>query len=121
MGAALVGATFHPYWTRRLNEPDRIVLIAMALTALDSPRKGQQAGVYWAGHEALAVALAGDCPKPDEPGYPAAMRRVSRACTNLARAGAIRTIRRAAPGRHALYELTLDNWQHPTLLDDQEA
>lgn len=117
MGAGLVGAAYHPYWTQRLNHPTRIVLYAMALTALDAPRKGQAANVYWGGHEALAIALDGDCPKPDEPGYDAAMRKVSRCVTILHRAGAIKTLKKPQPGRRAHYELTLDNWQHPTLLD----
>lgn len=112
MGARLVGEAF-AFATRVPLKPNEMrLLLWMSLIALDSDRPPR----YFAAREASALALGRQVPDAPDPLDPAAssitavreaaFQRVKLATQGLARAGAIRNLRRGREGTRAEYELT---------------
>lgn len=101
MGASLVAlALLH----RDLPDRTRLVLVAMALVALDTDRKGQEAAVYWGGWDHLAQVLG----YPDARTGTAGHKAVTRALATLQDRGLVKPVkvRGGGPG-HQEYRLTL--------------
>jgi hypothetical protein len=102
VGAANVLRVYHS-WRRHLDDRPFCLLAYMALRARDNDAEPW----YGAGHEELAVIALGLAIGTERERL-AALRAVSRAMKALHAAGAIRTSKRARPGRQATYRLTLD-------------
>lgn len=106
MGARLVGLALQPCWGH-LPDAARVVLVAMALTARDTPSRGAPADTYWAGHDYLAMTLTGNVPDDHNRPTPADLYKITRAVRALKKAGAILEVEAARGGRQAVYRLTL--------------
>ncbi|MEO7017241.1 MAG: hypothetical protein ABI067_11975 [Leifsonia sp.] len=112
MGAQLVGKAFVFASRVALKPNEKLLLIWMSHTALDSDRPPR----YFAAREASALALGRmvpDAPDPDASNAPeiqaerlAAFQRVKIATQGLVKAGAIRNVRRGREGTRAEYALT---------------
>lgn len=115
MGAALVGAALNPHWAQ-LAETDRLILVTMAHTALDTSRRTEiPARVYWAGHEYLMTVLLGREPERGTSDYEAAKKRVQRSISRLIEAGTIERITVANGKKRTRYRLCLDEFNQPKL------
>jgi len=88
-------------WTHVSDRAFRI-LVRMAVTALDTPSKGQPAAVYHGGRELLAMSLRSE--GSDETKF----RAVKRAVAELSEAGAIEHVASGWAGQNAVYRLTLN-------------
>lgn len=107
MGARLVAATLNPHWSHLGDRAFRVLTI-MALTALDTPRNGQEAGLYWAGHEYLCAVMYGtDDPAENQ------RQAVKRAVRELVKAGAIEVAQASTGRRRARYRVTADQLRNP--------
>lgn len=101
MGASLVIQVFAS-WTHLSDRAFR-VLVRMAVTALDTPSKGQSAGIYRGGRDLLAMSLRSDKGTADT-----RYRAVKRAVAELTEAGAIEHLKTGWAGQNAVYRLTLN-------------
>lgn len=86
-------------WTS-LTYRARTVLTAMALTALDTPRLGQPARLYYGGPDFLAETLTGSVTD-------SSMRQARKALTELVRAGAVERVTRGGQGHGSEYRVVL--------------
>lgn len=115
MGAMLVGAALNPHWAQ-LTDTDRLILITMAHTALDSSRSADiPARVYWGGHEYLMTVLLGHEPERGTAEYAAAKKRVQRSIGRLVDAGTLERIATANGKKRTRYRLCLDEFNVPEL------
>lgn len=89
-----------------IDKDAKLVLVAMALMALDTPRNGRPSGIYFGGHEYLMGVYRGEIPGHGTPEYQAARQAVKRCLMKLTAAGSIELLRPAARGRQAEYRLT---------------
>jgi hypothetical protein len=112
VGAQLVGRVLD-HW-QHLPDVQYRVLLRMAHTALDWPRRDQPAATYWGGHELLARTLRRDWPAATDPRSrqqrDVILRDVRRACVELVKDGAIEIIdtgRTVRSGHAQVYRLTL--------------
>lgn len=115
MGAGLVQrALLEPV------DPDaKCILVAMALVALDVPREGQEAGIYWGGREYLMQVAFGCIPDPGTEEYDLAARKLKRRITKLTKAGSLELIS-PATGRHrARYRVLPDPVDNVRLLPNR--
>jgi hypothetical protein len=97
MGAALARAAVR---IEGLRPRAHTALIAMALLALDKPRNGRPARVYFAGHQRLIREL-GKYPSPTN------MRHLRRDVSDLVQAGIVKRLGDPEPGRTVAYELLI--------------
>lgn len=111
MGARLAKATLDPYWASRLSPDQRVVLTAMALTALDTERQGQEPGIYWGGWEYLWLAYKGELPEPGTPGHRSAQNSLRRMLQALRDAGAIEMVEQGSGRRRSRYKVTPANYK----------
>lgn len=103
MGSRLVSLVL-ARWTHVSDRAFR-VLVRMAHTALDEPKDGQPAGLYFGGRDLLAMTLRNERGgKPDS-----LARSVRYALDELIEAGAIKRLHHGRAGRNTVYELTLAN------------
>ncbi|NEN06333.1 hypothetical protein G3T36_10640 [Diaminobutyricibacter tongyongensis] len=112
MGAQLVGKAFAFASRVTLKPNEKLLLLWMSLTALDSDNPPR----YFAARESSALALGRmvpDAPPQGDPNAPAieaeraaAFQRVKIATQGLVQAGAIRNARRGREGTRAEYVLT---------------
>ncbi|PKQ20171.1 MAG: hypothetical protein CVT66_06205 [Actinobacteria bacterium HGW-Actinobacteria-6] len=109
MGARLVSLALNPAWSN-LTPPARLAFITMCHTARDKDAEGIPARTYWAGHDYLAVVLAGE--ETD-----AARQRVKRAIAELIAAGAIERIGTAHRARQMTYLVQPDAWPNQPRLN----
>ncbi|MGD7734139.1 hypothetical protein ACQCX5_14445 [Propionibacteriaceae bacterium G57] len=109
MGARLVAAAMSATWSH-LGNRDRLVLVAMSLTALDTAKGDLEAGRYYGGHGYLSVALTG---ADDDLGRQA----VKRAVAALIKAGAITRIGEAE-GRFMRATYRISTGQPMLVTDD---
>ncbi len=113
MGAQLVAAAYAFGAQHRLKPNEKLLLIFMALTALDT----DQAPRYFAARESSALALGRlvpDAPEPDDPRAEeinaeraAAFQRVKEATAGLIKAKAIERVRSGRTGQRAEFVLRL--------------
>ena len=106
MGAGLVGIALSPQWAGQLNSTEQLVLVAMSLTARDRSSAEVEGGLWWAGSEALMLALDGAIHPPGSRERAAAERRISRAMARLQHVGAIRRKHAATARRRSVWEIT---------------
>jgi hypothetical protein len=76
MGVEIVKAAIGHPGTSRLSGNAFKVLMSMAMQALDKPKDGRPAGLYFGGWGALQVALGYDEGGPESPGHTAVKRAV---------------------------------------------
>lgn len=110
MGVKLAQQAGSIYWLGMIpSYADRLVLQRMALQALDTPgESGQPPHVYYAGREALMLALSdGTLPEPGTPGYDTQARKVRACLSRLIKAGAVERIDTGRKGHRSTYKLTL--------------
>lgn len=81
------------------------VLVRMALTALDEPQNGQQAGLYFGGRDLLATVIRSGEDVKREVVY----RTVSKAVAELIEVGAIERTNVARSGEKQVYSLRLES------------
>lgn len=115
MGIALVKESLGREWAH-VSPFARLALVHMATTALDRSTPDHPGRSYFAGHDALILALCGLV--DGAPGYESARKRVRRAIGELLAAGAIARIVEATNGHRAVYTITTDA---PTLVDNSTA
>jgi hypothetical protein len=125
VGAKLVGEAFAFAARRDLKPNETLLLLFMALTAIDSDLKPR----YFASRERSAVALGRLVPEEPSPSDPqaaeinrqrtAAFQRVKTATTGLVKAGAICQIKRGREGQRAEYELTLGSVETRSLFGSE--
>lgn len=106
MGANLVSQVL-AHWTHVSDRAFR-VLTRMAVTALDKPRDGKPANVYFAGRELLAMSLRSDGGTEQS-----RFRIVARVVAELVQQGAIERIDGGRTGHNAVYRLTLGGLDRP--------
>lgn len=111
MGANLVTQVL-AHWTHVSDRAFR-VLVRMAVTALDSPSKGQSAGIYHGGRELLAMSL-----RSEKGSAETRYRAVKRAIAELTEAGAIEHLATGWAGQNAVYRLTLKRSESPPDADE---
>lgn len=117
MGAVNVGAVLRTW--HDLPHRARVVLLAMAHMALDTPRDGMPARRYFGGPGYLAEVLYGpDGVERLDGGEPvpttSAGRQVEKALTELVRAGAVRRVTVGGRGHRSEYEVVLTPPVSPT-------
>jgi hypothetical protein len=100
MGAQLVNKAL-AHWTHVSDRAFRL-LIRMAVTALDKPKDGKPASIYFGGRELLAMTL-----RTDKGSDRSRYRVVARALAELVDAGAIERADSGRQGHNAVYRLTL--------------
>lgn len=101
MGAALVQrALMQP-----IDADAKVLLCAMAMTALDVARNGQPAAIYYGGQNYLIAVIRGEIPDHGTPEYQAAEQAVKRRMLKLKRAGLIELTAPASRHRPARYQL----------------
>lgn len=104
LGAHLVSLAL-VRWAPHVTDRAFRVLIRMAHTALDtSVANSRPAGVYFGGHELLALTLRGDGVADD-----AALKTVQRAVRELIDIGAVERMSDGRRGNQASYKLLLEN------------
>ena len=113
MGIRLIGAAYHPHWATVLTHTERLVLVAMALSALDTPSRNRPAELYFGGEEALVIALDGDLPDHGQPAYRTRTRVVRKIISQLIAVGAIERVEHGHKGQRAVYRLILESWRRP--------
>lgn len=107
MGINLVSAAVNRRWSC-LSDLAHLVLVCMAVRALDDPDAGGRiVRRYFGGHDALVLQLRGV--SPGDAGYDAACRAVRRATKELRTAGAIELVNKPRAGRRAEYILRPDD------------
>ncbi|HXM54563.1 MAG TPA: hypothetical protein VOB72_04175 [Candidatus Dormibacteraeota bacterium] len=111
MGANLVAQVL-THWTHVSDRAFR-VLVRMAVTALDKPKDGAPAAVYFAGRELLAMSLRGGGTEQSR------FRIVSRVVAELIEVGAIERTDSGRTGHHAVYRLTLGGTKPADKATDQ--
>lgn len=111
MGAGNVKAVY-AQWRQLPHAPFRL-LAYMAVVSLDSPDGNIPARLFFAGREAMAVAL-GSMPPPENPDDPAVVRerraafgRVDRALKELVEKGAVERVKQAGHFSNAHYALNI--------------
>ncbi len=120
MGAGNVKAAY-ARWGHLDHGPMR-VLVFMAVTALDEPEPR-----FWGGREVLSCALGrivADASTTDPEQIAerrAAFKALDRMIAPLVKAGAIRVVSRACPGRNAVYALNLAASLRTPVTGDQPA
>ena len=124
MGAGNVKAVY-AQWRQLPHAPFRL-LAYMAVVSLDAPDGNIPARLFFAGREAMAVAL-GSMPPPENPDDPAVMRerraafgrRSDRALKELVETGAVRRVKAAGHYSNAHYALNILRESRPTVSVDQ--
>lgn len=107
IGAALVGATLNAEWAQRLTPTERLVLIAMAHTALDPGQtNGRAPCEYWNGHESLMLTVLGDLPRGST-AHSNGLKLIQRAIGKLLKEGAVELLSSGRRGHRARYKITL--------------
>lgn len=112
MGAHLAMQAQQIYWLGLIpSYADRLVLLRMALQALDPPGNGgHPPGLYFAGRDPLILALSdGTIPDPETAAYQTESRKVRRCIQRLINAGAIERVDSGRKGHRSVYRLTLGN------------
>lgn len=111
-------------WRRLSHAPFRL-LAYMAVVSLDSPDGNIPARLFFAGREAMAVAL-GSMPPPENPDDPAVVRerraafgRVDRALKELVDEGAVKRVKAAGHFSNAHYALNILGGSRTTVSVDQ--
>lgn len=100
MGANLATQAF-AHWSHLSDRAFR-VLLRMCLTALDKPKDGSPAAVYFAGRELLAMSLRSDGGSPRT-----RYRTVAKAIAELTEVGVIEHLATGWAGQNAVYRLNL--------------
>jgi hypothetical protein len=113
VGAKLVGLAFTFAARKKLKPNEQLLLLWMALTALDADNPPR----YFAAREQSAIALGRIVPDEPDPANPraaeiiaerqAAFQRIKIATTGLIDAGAIVRLNRGREGRRAEFKLTI--------------
>lgn len=98
-----------------LNGNQYKVLIAMAWQALDKPKDGRPAALYWGGWEPLGAALGYGIGDKLDAGSRVAQERVRQAMKGLAKAGLIEPLNVARRGTRQSYRLWITPF--PTVID----
>lgn len=110
MGIRLVGHALNPSWAGLSDRAAR-VLVQMCYVAKDTATNGHAAGVYWAGHSTLIIAVLGlDPDQLTAKQLEAAEKAIQRAMRELREAGAVSVVSAAARGRNAVYQLHPDRY-----------
>jgi hypothetical protein len=104
MGATLVTQAIQR-WAPHVSDRAFRVLIAMAVIALDKPKKDTPEKLYFGGQEALTHSLR----RERGGNLDSAVKTVKRAIRELMDVGAIRCTQVAVLGSNAVYLLTLEN------------
>jgi len=117
MGAVNVGAVLTTW--HALPHRARVVLVAMAHVALDTPRDGQPARRYFGGPGYLAEVLYGPAGVESNDGgeivaTPSAGRQVEKVLTELVRAGAVHRVVTGGRRHRSEYEIVLTPPVSPT-------
>lgn len=111
MGAQLAKAAGQAHWAVQLDPTARLLLVHMALTALDNSTGTQPARLYFGGRADLVMALTGqDLDELDEVTARRACDRVKKAIRRLVDAGAISRARIAAAGARTEYAILVDQF-----------
>jgi hypothetical protein len=113
VGSQLVIDALQPEWGQLLTTTQRLVLVLICQSALDSEMDGRPARMYWGGQDFLILRMRGDVPAHGTPEYRTAAEVVRKALRRLEDVGAIRRALTATNGRKAEYEVTVRAPQLP--------